>query len=135
MSDKRPLRMSDACRKNRLHCNDRQIRKGMEECLESISSVRRLLLGLKLEAFADYRPVEKRCHVLLQTVNDRICRLDDPRLSAEATEIVRRLEELATDDYGKGHFNTEADWTAAVSDVDRLEGMCTDALEAIGSRA
>ncbi len=68
-------------------------------------------------------------------MNDRICGLDDPRLSAEATEIVRRLKELATDDRGKGHFNTEADWMAAVGDVDRLERMCTDVLEAIGSRA
>ncbi len=50
-------------------------------------------------------------------------------------QIERTLSELATDGYGKGHFNTEADWMAAVGDVDRLERMCTDALEAIGSRA
>ena len=66
--------------------------------MPGIHLFRRLLLGLKLEAFADYRPIEERCHVLLQAVNDRICRLDDPRLSAEAAEIVSRLKELATDD-------------------------------------
>ncbi len=128
MADENPCRMSDACRKNRQHSDGKHIRMSTEECLESISTLRRLLLGLKLEAFADYRPVEERCHVLLQLISDRICRLDDPQSSAEATEIARRLKGLATDDRGTGHFNTEADWMAAVDDIDRLERMCSEEL-------
>jgi len=126
-------RMLESGRKVKLYSNDRQIRKGMEECLESISSIRRLVLGLKLEAFTDRQPIVDRCSTLLQMVNDRTERLDDPQSSAEVTEIARRLDDVIAHKCGRRQFNSEIDWSGIVDDFDRLERICSDALKAIDS--
>lgn len=66
----------DRRKKVERYTNISDIVEAMEICLDSITEIRNLIQGLKLEAFIEDREVLDRCAINFQIIDDRIGRLD-----------------------------------------------------------
>ncbi len=121
-------------RKIKLFQDEDDIVLGMNICLESIATIRRLLKGLSVDAFLGRQSIIDQCAVNYMVIGNQMAMLDDSLKSNRAMETAYGARNMIAHWYRTPAYNNGTLWKDLIEDLDYLEDGCKAIIEKINAK-